>query len=73
MNVRVQLSNDWVNYLTQQPESGMGFQRVDVVLDDGTKLEDCIVFNAEEIEIPASHAGKPIKKLKLRRGRHSNL
>lgn len=66
MSVRVQLPNKWVEYLIHQPESGMGYQRVDVVLEDGTTLLDCLVFNADEIEIPNAHVGKRIKELRLR-------
>ena len=66
MNVRVRLSNKWVEYLIHQPESGMGYQRVDVVLEDGTRLVDCLVFNADEVEIPDMHAGKGIKEMHLR-------
>lgn len=66
MNIRVQLPDKWVEYLTHQPESGMGYQRVDVVLEDGTTLADCFVLNAEEIEMPDIHAGKKIKEMRLR-------
>ncbi len=66
MNVRVRLPNKWVEYLIHQPESGMGYQRVDVVLEDGTALVDCRVLNAEKIEMPSEHASKRIKKMSLR-------
>ena len=66
MNVRVKLPNKWVEYLIHQPESGMGYQRVDVVLEDGTTLADCLVFNADEIEIPDEHARKSIKEIRLK-------
>lgn len=71
MSVRLQLPQKWVDYLTRLPESGMGYQRVDVLLEDGTELEDCTVFNAEEIEIPEPHAGKRIEKLMLLEGPRS--
>ena len=66
MNVRVHLPAKWVKYLVHKPESGMGYQRVDVVLEDDTTLRDCLVFNAEEIEIPDIHAAKRIKHIRLR-------
>lgn len=65
MTVRLQLPRKWVDYLIRQPESGMGYQRVDVLLEDGTELKDCTVFNAEQIEIPELHAKKRIEGLKL--------
>lgn len=65
MSVRLHLPQKWVDYLTRMPESGMGYQRVDVVLDDGTQLKDCIVFNTEEIEVPDPHAEKRIEELEV--------
>lgn len=47
----------------------MGYQRVDVLLDDGTELKDCLVFNAEEIAIPEPHAEKRIEELAITRRR----
>jgi len=70
MNVRIQLPAKWVKYLVHQPESGMGYQIVDVVLEDGTTVRDCVVFNAEEMEIPDVHAGKGIKEMRLRTTRN---
>ncbi len=63
MSIRIQLPPAWVDYLTHQPESGMGYQRVNVVLDDGTALEDCVAFNAEEVELPEAYAGRRIKEV----------
>lgn len=65
MTVRRHLSKKWVDYLTRLPESGMGYQRVNVLLEDGTELKDCTVFNAEEIEVPEPHARKRIEALTL--------
>jgi len=38
---------------------------VNVVLDDGTTLENCVVFNAEEIELPDGFAGRRIEQMTL--------
>lgn len=65
MTARIQLPPKWADFLIRQPESGMGYQRVDVLLEDGTELKDCTVLNAEEIEIPDPHASKRIENLKL--------
>lgn len=66
MSVRLQLPEKWVEYLTRQPESGMGYQRVNVVFEDGVTVEDCVVFNAEEIEVPDAFAGRRIEGLAVR-------
>jgi hypothetical protein len=69
VSVRLHLPQKWVDYLIRMPESGMGYQRVDVLLDDGTELKDCLVFNAEEIDLPEPHAEKRIEELAITRRR----
>jgi hypothetical protein len=54
--MRVRLEDRFVKKLLNLPESGMGYQRVDVRLRDGRELSDLVVYNAEEIELPASVA-----------------
>lgn len=34
------------------PESGMGYQRVDIRLADGRQLKGAIVLNCELLEVP---------------------
>ena len=53
--MRHHLSERWIDYLCTLPESGMGYQRVDIRLKNGDRLNDVVVFNAEELEcmIPA--------------------
>ena len=34
------------------PESGMGYQKVNIILKRGGVLKDVIVFNAEECQVP---------------------
>ena len=52
--------------LLNQPESGMGYQRVDVVLADGRELLDRVVFNAEEIDLPDDVTSNEIVEIRLR-------
>jgi hypothetical protein len=61
----VKLDKKWVDYLVRQPESGMGFQKVDVRLKGNRVLNDVFVFNAEEIDLPADCAGTAIEELHL--------
>ena len=50
--MRIKLDRCWTDRLIDLPESGMGYQRVDVRLADGRVLRDLVVFNAEELEVP---------------------
>ena len=43
----------------------MGYQRVDVRLADDRRIEDVMVFSAEEIELPDDCAHNEIKELRL--------
>ena len=63
--MRVKLEQRWIKRLLQLPESGMGYQRVDLRLADGRELKDVPVFNAEEIELPEELANVRIKDLRL--------
>ena len=66
--MNVKLSKKWVDYLVHQPESGMGFQRVDVRLEGNRVLRNVPVFNAEEIDLPEDCAETTIEKLELHKG-----
>jgi hypothetical protein len=67
MNVRIQLPKKWIQYLSEQPESGMGYQLVDIFFVDGTYVNDCIVFNAEQIDLPKTYAKKKIQRITFRK------
>ena len=43
----IKLSDRWIEHLLELPESGMGYQRVDIGFADGRTLKDVVVFNAE--------------------------
>ncbi|MGH9338279.1 MAG: hypothetical protein ACRD1R_01480 [Acidobacteriota bacterium] len=50
--IRIKLDKQWVERLLKLPESGMGYQRVDVRMADGRELKDAVVLNAEFLELP---------------------
>jgi len=63
--MRIKLEPRWTKRLLEFPESGMGYQRVDIRLVDGRELKDVVVFNAEEIEVPDEFARAQIKDVRL--------
>ena len=63
--MRIKLEPRWTKRLLELPESGMGYQRVDVRLADGRELRDLLVFNGEELEVPREFAGATIADLRL--------
>lgn len=50
--MRIKLNKHWIEILSNLPESGMGYQKVNVKLKNGKVIKDVLVFNAEELEIP---------------------
>lgn len=48
----VRLSPQWAELLLSLPESGMGYQVVDVTLRDGKTLPGLAVFNGQDLEPP---------------------
>ena len=63
--MRIRLEPRWTKRLLELPESGMGYQRVDIRLVDGRELKDVVVFNAEEVEVPDELARAQIKDVRL--------
>lgn len=47
----IKLEKKWQEFLEKQSESGMGYHKVDVTFEDGTRLEDLIVRNAAYLEV----------------------
>jgi len=68
--MKIRLPQEWTDYLVRLPESGMGYQRVDVRFADGSVQPDCVVFNAETIALPESCEGKAITDIRLHEKDH---
>ena len=66
--MRIRLTAQWVDYLNTVPESGMGYQRVDVRLADGRALNDVLVFNGEWLEVPEEYRTAVVVDLRLSDG-----
>ena len=60
----LRLSKQWIDKLVLLPESGMGYQKVDVLLKDGRTLKGLVVSNAEYLNLPTE---EDIVELKLER------
>jgi hypothetical protein len=50
--MKMHLGKKWTQHLVSLPESGMGYQRVQVRLSNGRVLRDVLVENAQEIALP---------------------
>lgn len=65
---RLKLSKEYVDYLSEHPESGMGYQIVNIELINGSVLKNRIVFNSEYLELnsPLEIKLSEIKKLEIK-------
>ena len=57
--MQVALTQKWSHKLRNLPESGMGYQCVDVCMRNGTIVKDVLVFNGEQMVWPDE--SKPIE------------
>lgn len=63
--MRIKLDKRWTDLLLTWPESGMGYQRVDVTMADGCELKDVLVLNAELLDVPAEFAQATVASIRL--------
>jgi hypothetical protein len=63
--MRIKLDNRWTDLLLTWPESGMGYQRVDVRMCDGRELTDIVVLNAEWLEVPTEFAQATVASIRM--------
>ena len=49
MHLMFELSQDWVDFLSCEPETGMGYQKVKITLSNG-EVKEKIVLNCQYIE-----------------------
>lgn len=66
--MRIQLAHRWIEMLRKHPESGMGYQCVDVRFADGRRVENVMVFNAEQLDVPDTFGGAEVVDVKLHSG-----
>lgn len=65
--VRIELTPSQIEFLSSQPEQGMGYQIVDIILYDERMLPEKIVYNSSILELEMDEAITPsqIKELRL--------
>jgi len=64
---KIKLKEEHVKYLSELPESGMGYQIVDITLRNGQQLKKRIVLNSQFLLLENSETIDPnfIEKVKL--------
>jgi len=64
----IKLNDYWVSRLVQMPETGMGYQKVDVTFKDGHILKGLIVLNAEDCQTEEEFNVMDIVDIKIHKG-----
>ncbi len=64
---RIKLPENFIQQLTQLPETGMGYQRVKVILNNGQILLHHLVFNSSFLQLKEGENITPeqIQKIEL--------
>lgn len=55
------LPDSWSKFLANEPETGMGFQKVNITLNDGSNFRDVVVMNGQHI--PVCPEGLDVSKI----------
>lgn len=58
---KVRLTEAQTQLLEQLPEQGMGYQLVDIVLEDGTVLKCRTVMNSEDLVVNENETIRPVE------------
>lgn len=61
--MRLKLNKYWIEKLLKYPETGMGYQKVDVVLKSGDSVKDVVVLNAEKLVLPDQYANIKLEEI----------
>ena len=63
----IKLNDYWSQRLVQMPETGMGYQKVDLIFKDGRILSGLIVLNAEDCKTEEAFNVADIADIKINR------
>lgn len=64
-NMTIKLNDYWSQHLLKMPESGMGYQKVDLTLKNGRVLKNLIVLNAEDCQSDEKFSVEDISDIHL--------
>jgi hypothetical protein len=61
----IHLKEPWIQRLANMPESGMGYQKVDITLKGNRILENVLVLNAEDCQTDEKFNPEDVVDIKL--------
>ena len=61
-----QLPEKWAAFLSQKPETGMGYQVVSVVLEDGRKFDQVVISGCAYLTRVRGYKGIPFSEFEIK-------
>ena len=61
--MKLKLNKHWTEQLLKYPETGMGYQRVDVILKSGQIIKNVVVLNAEDLIVPEEYRNLKLEQI----------
>lgn len=61
--MKLRLNKYWTRKLLEYPETGMGYQKVKIKLKSGQTVENLIVLNAEDLELPDQYSKLKVEEI----------
>lgn len=61
--MKLKLNKYWTERLLKYPETGMGYQRVDVILKSGQIIKDIVILNAEDLMLPEEYRNLKLEEI----------
>jgi len=62
--MKLKLNNYWTEKLLKYPETGMGYQKVDIILKSGRTIRNIVVLNAEYLDLPDQYKDLKMEEVK---------
>ncbi|MBI4706516.1 MAG: hypothetical protein HY761_01125 [Candidatus Omnitrophica bacterium] len=62
--MKLKLNKYWTEHLLKYPETGMGYQRVDVILKSGQVIKNIVVLNAEDLVLSDEYKDLRLDEIK---------
>lgn len=62
--MKLKLNKYWTEYLLKYPETGMGYQRADVILKSGQVIKNIVILNAEDLVLTDEYKNLKLDEIK---------
>ena len=61
--MKLKLNKYWTEKLLKYPETGMGYQKVDIILKSGQIIRDIVALNSEDLVLPDQYVHLKLEEI----------